>query len=412
MSTDCYPLPEIRLEVESLCGYPSKCFLDAYKGITTIKWPRIDEGKNNDRPSQQVRCLIDYTKMPFGLKIEKQKEVSRSSTAIESLPRSRTPTRGRVDYHSGNGDQLLRNGKLITGVVFDAKRLRRYFQAPHSGNHRSNHLTVIKEDMADFSHRINQKRCVLPREKYKLKNHGSYYGWIVMRGRFGRGSSSLSRRMDSLKALRFESQPTNNEGSTIALIARLLIKAEWVIRNLEANEVLEVTNKKADCLKSGSYVDDVLSIEFHKQGHAPSMNKGLDAPRYFHAVLAGSCRMHQARSVVASAFPVWAEAVIPAEIRMPTIHTAEVNIATNDDERRIDLDILEERREQAAIRDFVYRANHASHAEDTGKLGPKWEGPYEVTEALGKGAYKLRNMEGRELPRTWNICNSQGNCYL
>nr|GEV52931.1 reverse transcriptase domain-containing protein [Tanacetum cinerariifolium] len=33
--------------------------------------------------------------------------------------------------------------------------------------------------------------------------------------------------------------------------------------------------------------------------------------------------------------------------------------------------------------DFVYRNNDASHAVDGGKLGPKWEGPYEVTEALG-----------------------------
>ncbi|GKD60539.1 hypothetical protein Tco_1298048 [Tanacetum coccineum] len=32
--------------------------------------------------------------------------------------------------------------------------------------------------------------------------------------------------------------------------------------------------------------------------------------------------------------------------------------------------------------DFVYRNNDASHVEDTGKLGPKWEGPYEVVEAL------------------------------
>ena len=38
------------------------------------------------------------------------------------------------------------------------------------------------------------------------------------------------------------------------------------------------------------------------------------------------------------------EAVIPAKIGMPTIRTAEVNVATNDDERRIDLDLLEERR--------------------------------------------------------------------
>nr|GFD31987.1 reverse transcriptase domain-containing protein [Tanacetum cinerariifolium] len=49
--------------------------------------------------------------------------------------------------------------------------------------------------------------------------------------------------------------------------------------------------------------------------------------------------------------------------------------------------------------DFVYRANGASHVEDAGKLRPKWEGPYEVTEALGNDAYKLRDMDGRELPR-------------
>nr|GFA14441.1 reverse transcriptase domain-containing protein [Tanacetum cinerariifolium] len=43
------------------------------------------------------------------------------------------------------------------------------------------------------------------------------------------------------------------------------------------------------------------------------------------------------------------EVVIPAEIGMPTIRTAEVNVATNDDERRIDLDLLEERRKRTAI---------------------------------------------------------------
>ncbi|GKD85676.1 reverse transcriptase domain-containing protein, partial [Tanacetum coccineum] len=53
-------------------------------------------------------------------------------------------------------------------------------------------------------------------------------------------------------------------------------------------------------------------------------------------------------------------------------------------------------------RDLVYRSNDASHAEDEGKLGPKWEGPYEVTEALGKGAYKLRDHNGQPLLRTWN----------
>ncbi|GJY50653.1 reverse transcriptase domain-containing protein [Tanacetum coccineum] len=104
------------------------------------------------------------------------------------------------------------------------------------------------------------------------------------------------------------------------------------------------------------------------------------------------------------------EAVIPAEIDMPTIRTAEVDMVQNDEALEINLDLLEERREQAAIReakskekmekyynskvrntsfkpgDLVYRSNEANHAKESRKLSPKWEGPYEVTEALGNGA--------------------------
>ncbi|GJT00589.1 reverse transcriptase domain-containing protein [Tanacetum coccineum] len=61
--------------------------------------------------------------------------------------------------------------------------------------------------------------------------------------------------------------------------------------------------------------------------------------------------------------------------------------------------------------DMVYHSNDASHARDGGKLGPKWEGPYEVAESLGKGAYKLKDCKGNKLPRTWNICNLK-KCYV
>ncbi|GJR93348.1 hypothetical protein Tco_0265522 [Tanacetum coccineum] len=40
---DGYPLPEIDWKVESLCGYPFKCFLDAYKGYHQIKMAKEDE---------------------------------------------------------------------------------------------------------------------------------------------------------------------------------------------------------------------------------------------------------------------------------------------------------------------------------------------------------------------------------
>nr|XP_025640759.1 uncharacterized protein LOC112735437 [Arachis hypogaea] len=37
-----------------------------------------------------------------------------------------------------------------------------------------------------------------------------------------------------------------------------------------------------------------------------------------------------------------------------------------------------------------------------GKLAANWEGPYRVKEVLGKGAYKLEKLNGKEIPRTWN----------
>ncbi|GKB09184.1 reverse transcriptase domain-containing protein [Tanacetum coccineum] len=118
------------------------------------------------------------------------------------------------------------------------------------------------------------------------------------------------------------------------------------------------------------------------------------------------------------------KAVIPAEIGMPKYHTTTVDAIHNDEVLRLNLDLLEERRERAAIceakaklqmtkyynarvrgvtfrpEDFVYRSNDASHDVAGGKLGPKWEGPYEVTEALEDGAYRLRSMDGTILLRT------------
>ncbi|GJW98227.1 reverse transcriptase domain-containing protein [Tanacetum coccineum] len=62
---DCYPLPEIDWKVESLCGYPFKCLLDAYKGYHQIQMAEEDEEKMAFQTNQGVFC---YTKMPFGLK--------------------------------------------------------------------------------------------------------------------------------------------------------------------------------------------------------------------------------------------------------------------------------------------------------------------------------------------------------
>ena len=38
-----------------------------------------------------------------------------------------------------------------------------------------------------------------------------------------------------------------------------------------------------------------------------------------------------------------------------------------------------------------------------GKLGPTWEGPYKIIHYSRQGSYHLESMDGKKLPRPWNI---------
>ncbi|GKC03694.1 reverse transcriptase domain-containing protein [Tanacetum coccineum] len=89
------------------------------------------------------------------------------------------------------------------------------------------------------------------------------------------------------------------------------------------------------------------------------------------------------------------EAVIPAEIGIPTYRTLMIREGYNEEEMHLNLDLLKERREKTAVREaryktkmeqyynkkvrptgfkpgeFVFRRNEASRVEDQGKLRPK-----------------------------------------
>nr|GFB53011.1 reverse transcriptase domain-containing protein [Tanacetum cinerariifolium] len=167
---DCYSLPKINWKVESLCGYPFKCFLDAYKGYHQIQIAAADEEKTAFHTGQGVYC---FTKMPFGLKnagatyqqlmdkaFENQMgrniEVyvddlvikSHTETEMEELIMYLSATHGAISAvlltergtvqtpvyfisRALQGPELNYSPmeKLVLSLVFAAKRLRRYFQA-------------------------------------------------------------------------------------------------------------------------------------------------------------------------------------------------------------------------------------------------------------------------------------------
>ncbi|XP_038693764.1 uncharacterized protein LOC119991491 [Tripterygium wilfordii] len=124
------------------------------------------------------------------------------------------------------------------------------------------------------------------------------------------------------------------------------------------------------------------------------------------------------------------EAVIPLEIGLPSIRTLALERGENDNALAVSLDLLEEKREQAALKLASYQHELAKvhdrkvrarnfHPGDLvlrkvlgstknpqdGKLGANWEGPYKIVSISGPGAYKIEDLVGKTVQRPWNAVN-------
>ncbi|XP_068492052.1 uncharacterized protein [Phaseolus vulgaris] len=121
------------------------------------------------------------------------------------------------------------------------------------------------------------------------------------------------------------------------------------------------------------------------------------------------------------------DAIILVEIHENSPHFQNFLVEESNEERKVNLDLLDEVREEARIKaealkrrveyqyssklrprqfqvvDLVMRKAHPYQLEN--KLSPKWTDPFRVTEALGNRAYRLETLEGGTIPRTWNATN-------
>ena len=125
-----------------------------------------------------------------------------------------------------------------------------------------------------------------------------------------------------------------------------------------------------------------------------------------------------------------AETVIPLESRFLTTRTSSFNPKDNDDQLARNLDLIEEKKENAMVQLAYYQqklkqgydANvrlrplapgdlvlrkvvGATKNPAWGKLGPNWEGPYRITSQAGIGAYFLEDLDEHVIPRLWNVNN-------
>nr|KYP68865.1 Retrovirus-related Pol polyprotein from transposon 297 family [Cajanus cajan] len=121
------------------------------------------------------------------------------------------------------------------------------------------------------------------------------------------------------------------------------------------------------------------------------------------------------------------DAMIPVEVGEPSLRRQQFNEATNREALNIELDMIDEIRERALVNmeacrtraarkirtkikprrflpgDLVWRVTGEARKDKAqGKLAPNWDGPYRIQHSLQNGAYKLEELNGKTIPRTWN----------
>ena len=119
--------------------------------------------------------------------------------------------------------------------------------------------------------------------------------------------------------------------------------------------------------------------------------------------------------------------VIPVKIGINSLRVTHFSYEQNEANLRANLDLLEEIKEGASVKvavrqrrvtqyynkqvktkafeegNLVLRNCRASRpAEEQRKLLPTWEGPYLVSFVIGKWAYRLQTIEGKDIPNSWN----------
>nr|GEV31516.1 reverse transcriptase domain-containing protein [Tanacetum cinerariifolium] len=498
LSAGLLPLPKIDWKVESLCGYPFKCFLDAYKGYHQIQLAKSDEEKMAFHTGQGVYC---YTKMPFGLK--------NADATYQRL------VDNAFDSQIGQNIEVYIDDLVIKSHT-EAEMLKdigETFRTLRKINMKLNPKNVLADFLVEIPNESPPDASVVEtqQEPWTLFTDGSSCV-------DGSGVGLILTSPEGTQftyALRFQFAAFNNEVEYEALTAGLRIAAQIGFTKFSINQVPRSKNKKADALskiastsfthlskqvlvkilKEKSIQEKEVTIvveedgptwitpimEYLKEGTIPSDRnearklrikarqyellegllymrsfltpwlryvRPLQADYVIREIHKGSCRMHagpcphQPLTLIMAPWPFYkwgidiacpfpeapgikarlgegnknwveelphvlyahctmiksshgdtpfsltcgTEAVIPAEIGMPTYCTTIVDIIHNDEELRLNLDLLEERRERAAIReakaklkmtkyynarvrgvtfrpgDFVYRSNDASHA--------------------------------------------------
>nr|GEW73684.1 reverse transcriptase domain-containing protein [Tanacetum cinerariifolium] len=379
---DCYPLSEIDWKVESLCGYPFKCFLDAYKGYHQIQLAAADEEKTAFHTGYGVYC---YTKMPFGLKMlvpQMVRDIEEMFQTLRKINMKLNPK--KCSFGLAEGVFL---GYVITpeGIKPCLDKTTTVLQLPSPQTYKE--VQSLNGKLSSLNRFLSKsaKKSLPIFQTLKKCIKKSDFCWTM---KAEQAFQQLKRHLLNLPLLAAPKpqeelimylSATHGAISAVLLTERGTAQTSvyFIIRALQDPELNYSPMEKL-----------VLSLACLGEGNK---NWVEELP---HVLWAHRTMIKSSHGDTPFSLTYGTEAVIPAEIGMPTYCTTTVDVVNNDKELRLNLDLLEECQELAAMSeamskskmmkyynsrvrgvafkpgDFVYRSNDASHAVAGGNLGP------------------------------------------
>nr|GEU47348.1 hypothetical protein [Tanacetum cinerariifolium] len=294
--------------------------------------------------------------------------------------------------------------KLALALVHAARWLRRYFQA---------YPIKVKTD-SPIGQVMNKSRASRRLAKWavELGAYGiTYVSRVAVKGQvlanfLANTSTEINATPKVANTPRVEDIPESSsarENITPGPMA-------WSYTPMEHQTIEE--NMKADALSKLAPVQfDHLSKEvLVKVFNERSVKAKEDNMENIIVERANKSLLRGIKTRLEKGGPAWAEEVPNVLWAHQTMNKTSMDLCLN-------LDLLEERKEMAAIREarykqqvekyynknmrhvqfkvgkFVLRKNEASRAANTGKMRPTWEGPYKVIQAFQSEAYKLSNIQ-------------------
>ncbi|XP_072066863.1 uncharacterized protein [Arachis hypogaea] len=389
---DAYPLPNIDKLVDNASGFQSLSFMDAYSGYNQILMHPEDQNKTAFITEHGNFC---YRVMPFGLK-----------NAGETYPR----LMDKVFHH-----QIGRNMEIYVDNMV-AKTTQ---EKSHCDD-----LKEIFKQIRAYNMRLNLEKCafgvqggIMPRDKGNPQN-------------FTRKASLYTNIAGELYRRGF-SQP--------------------LLKCLSKDEAHEVMNEVHEGVCGNHIGGRALAAKIIRTGSVEHPQTNGQAEAANRVILQALKKMlDSAKGEWAELIPevLWSynttiqtttgetpfklvygsEALIPIEVGTPTLRTDLYDEQRNISARNAELDLVEEDREIAAIKqraqkqlverrhnkkvvprifeegDLVLRrTEEARQPLSHGKLAKNWEGPFRVSRVLRMGAYQLQTLQGNPMSGNWNI---------